>query len=274
LYPIPMQSLLKQAVMLDPLSISKSANLIISNTYMRRFDAALNEIDRILSLYPDFAWGWGTKALIQGISMGDTVRARITLEDCEGKIDPNDMRYELWQLVVTTGDYEEALRREKVVRQIEQLNTAADSGTYYFYFGRVYLYSGDLDSSRVFYDSARACFESEPPPEQTDKEQAETKTKLAHSLAGLGRKDDAIQLGTEAVSEFPLSTDAYKGSDLLRDLCLVYVWVEEYDQAIDIVEQLLDIPSPLSIAELRLHPRWKPIRNHPKIQTLIDSNAT
>jgi serine/threonine protein kinase/Tfp pilus assembly protein PilF len=259
--------LLQQAVTLDPRSISKSANLVISNTYMRRYDAALNEIDRILSLYPDFAWGWGTKALIQGLSMGDTVRARITLEDSDGKIDPGDVRYELWQLDVTVGNFEAALHREE--RQIDQLKTAVDSGSYYSHFGRVYLYSGDRENSRIFYDSARACFESELLLGRTGQEQAEAKMALARALAGLGRKADAIRLGREAVNELPVSTDAYKGSDLMRDLCLVYVWVEEYDQAIDLVEQLLAMPSPLSIAEIRLHPRWAPLRSHPRVRALM-----
>ncbi len=264
--------LLQQAVTLDPRSISKSANLVISNAYMRRYDAALNEIDRILSLYPDFAWGWGTKALIQGLSMGDTVRARITIEDSYGKIDPSDIRYELWQLDVTVGDWETAFRREE--RQIDHLKTAADSGSYYSHFGRVYLYSGDRENSRIFYDSARACFEAELLLEHTGEEQAETKMALARTLAGLGRKADAIRLGREATSELPVSTDAYKGSDLMRDLCLVYVWIGEYEQAMDLVEQLLAMPSPLSIAEIRLHPRWAPLRSHPEMRTLLDLHRT
>ncbi len=44
----------------------------------------------------------------------------------------------------------------------------------------------------------------------------------------------------------------------------------EKDAAIDELERLLSIPSPLSVPLLRLDPIWDPLRHHPQFQRLVD----
>ena len=44
----------------------------------------------------------------------------------------------------------------------------------------------------------------------------------------------------------------------------------EHDEAIDVLTRVLGRPSPLTPTELRLHPRWEPLRDNPRFQALIE----
>jgi hypothetical protein len=46
--------------------------------------------------------------------------------------------------------------------------------------------------------------------------------------------------------------------------------VGEYDAAIDQLEILLAVPSPTSVPMLRIEPTWKPLRDHPRFQALLE----
>jgi hypothetical protein len=45
------------------------------------------------------------------------------------------------------------------------------------------------------------------------------------------------------------------------------------DEAIDHLEHLLSIPSFVSVSLLKLHPKWDPLREHPRFQDLLESGG-
>jgi serine/threonine-protein kinase len=47
------------------------------------------------------------------------------------------------------------------------------------------------------------------------------------------------------------------------------IWLGEYDQAIDLMDQALSIPSRLTINLLKLSPIYDPLRENPRFQELI-----
>ncbi len=48
------------------------------------------------------------------------------------------------------------------------------------------------------------------------------------------------------------------------------LWRERRDAAIDQLELLLSIPSPLSVNLLRVDPVWDPLRDRPRFQALLE----
>jgi hypothetical protein len=46
--------------------------------------------------------------------------------------------------------------------------------------------------------------------------------------------------------------------------------VGELDAAIDQIEYLLSIPGELDVGQLRNHPTWDPLRDHPRFQALLE----
>jgi serine/threonine-protein kinase len=53
------------------------------------------------------------------------------------------------------------------------------------------------------------------------------------------------------------------------NLAQIYTMLGEKGAAIDELEHLLSIPSPLSVPLLRLDPIWDPLRDHPRFHLLV-----
>jgi serine/threonine-protein kinase len=92
---------------------------------------------------------------------------------------------------------------------------------------------------------------------------------LGRAYAGLGRKTEAIEEGRRATELIPLSRDAMQGSHRLINLAAIYSMVGEVDAAIDVLQELLSIPSWMTVHRLRLGPTWDPLREHPRFQELL-----
>ena len=74
----------------------------------------------------------------------------------------------------------------------------------------------------------------------------------------------------QSLQLMPVSKDALKGTSLLNSLAIVYTMTGDYDKAIDLLEYLLENPSMLQAAVLRLHPQWDPLRDNPRFRALLE----
>ncbi len=119
--------------------------------------------------------------------------------------------------------------------------------------------------SRAYYDSARVVFEAlldqSPDPLWL--------SDLALVYAETGSEEEALQLARRAVAALPLSKDAFGGTRHVLALAMVAVLVDEPEVAIEQLEVLLSVPSPVSTALLRVDPLWDTLRDHPRFQALL-----
>lgn len=67
-----------------------------------------------------------------------------------------------------------------------------------------------------------------------------------------------------------MSKEAWRGLYRVEELALILTMTGRYDAAIDRIEFLLSVPGDMSVARLRLDPRWDPLRSHPRFQTLLE----
>ena len=89
------------------------------------------------------------------------------------------------------------------------------------------------------------------------------------------RRSQGLVYGSEAQAALkllPVSKDAFDGVRAVWALAAVYTMVGEHDAAIDQLEYLLSIPSWWSAWDLRLDPRWDPLRDHPRFKELAGEN--
>ena len=93
---------------------------------------------------------------------------------------------------------------------------------------------------------------------------------LGHALALLGRNEEAVRAGEQAVELAPISIDALEGADQAIELAKIYSRVGEADKALDLIDELLSIPCDLSVGLLRLDPVWDPLRDHPRFRALLE----
>ena len=90
---------------------------------------------------------------------------------------------------------------------------------------------------------------------------------LAQAYAGLGEDKLALALAQHAV-------ELYRSDALYRPqaeivLAQVQAMTGDHSAAIAGLAQLLNVPSGITLAQLRLEPRWDPLRDDPRFQKLI-----
>jgi tetratricopeptide (TPR) repeat protein len=139
--------------------------------------------------------------------------------------------------------------------------------------GCVALAQGKNKEAQDLFESARPVMEAEA--------LAHPDNELRHARLGLlyahiDRRADAIREGKRAIELKPLAEDADGGVEQLANLALIYARVGENDQAIEMIQKLLQTPgavffSEASISwwELRLSWEWDPMRNDPRFQKIL-----
>ena len=106
--------------------------------------------------------------------------------------------------------------------------------------------NGDIQGAVALIDSARTVLERNLEKGGGQFEGANYSA-LGMIYAYLGRKDDAIRAGEKAVEVLPLSKDALLGTFLIHGLAEIYTLVGEHEAAIDKLENILVIPSRISV---------------------------
>jgi len=93
---------------------------------------------------------------------------------------------------------------------------------------------------------------------------------LALSYAGLGMREDAAREGRQAVEIMPLERDALGAPYFLFNLAAVHARLGEVDEALEVLEVLLNVPSRFPPNILEDHFLLRPIRDDSRFKTLMD----
>ncbi|HJU90817.1 MAG TPA: protein kinase [Gemmatimonadaceae bacterium] len=91
---------------------------------------------------------------------------------------------------------------------------------------------------------------------------------VGHLFALKGDRAQAIRETRRALELMPITRDHMAWAEAAEIAAVTYVQVGEYDAAIELIDQLLRMPSPMTVARLRADPRWAPLRTHPRYAAL------
>jgi tetratricopeptide (TPR) repeat protein len=91
----------------------------------------------------------------------------------------------------------------------------------------------------------------------------------ALQLAYLGRKDEAIALGLQALALSPISRDRVNGPYYQQLMARIYLMVGEPEKALDMLEPLLSMPYFLSPGWLKVDPTFAELKGNPRYDRLL-----
>jgi hypothetical protein len=91
--------------------------------------------------------------------------------------------------------------------------------------------------------------------------------------AGLGRREEALREGQNAVELLPAEKDALGGPVMLKYFAMIAAWVGEKDLACEQLAIAVRPPSVISYGQLKLLPFWDPLRGDPRFEKIVASLA-
>jgi len=252
---------LQTALTLDPLLATRAQGLGETLLYLQRFEEAQGFFERSITLAPDKERAYHRLAETYW-SQGDLKQARAALEAMPKQDTAVSIIY--W--------FDQEVFERKYSEALERLSSAPEMFWWHrpraLLEGHIHQLLGDPARSRAAYEVARHQLEEvlkqEPPQSWW------AYCYLGEALAGLARKDEALRAATRASELFPISKDAVQGPPLAECVARVYSSAGEYEAALDQLEYLLSIPAGANVWDLRLDPRWDPLRDHPRFQALLE----
>ena len=256
---------LERAFRLNPRSSDLAKEVGTCNMNLRRYEEADSWFDRALSIDPEDLNTKSWKGLNSYYWKGVLDEPRAIL-----KTFPRGRLADYTWIIVEMGDrnYKAALDR------LGSLSfDAYELQDIYFHkdlaYAGVFYALKEFSAMKSHADLARVALEKTVREHRDD---ARYRSALGQAYAFLGRKEDAIREGNQAVSICPISKDALAGPTYVADLAGIYVIVGDLESAIDKLDYLMSIPAggDVSVNSLKKDPRWDPLRDQPRFKQLIE----
>ena len=229
---------------------------------LRRYKAADTYYARAISLNPDIHSVRLNKAENILLWTGDTEKAREVLASLPEGL---QIDYEWILLNRTERNYVEALKR------LDATSQPIFAGFSWYVpktlaYASLYHLMNETGPKVAQADSARKLLEAEV---RTHPDDARIHAALGLAYAYLGLDAEAVSAAERAVEFLPVSKDASVGPVYMLNLAEVLTVVGEHDQAINYLEDLLAIPSRVSVAKLQVDPIWDGLDGHARFESLL-----
>ncbi|HSE13696.1 MAG TPA: hypothetical protein VLB69_13780, partial [Rudaea sp.] len=259
----------RQATLLDPRSAVALDQLALAYANLRRYAEADRVFGQAVALAPDPADERMTHAINTVLWRGDLAPLR---EAANGLVPGSDAYAgnapALWMMHWWAREYGAAVElaaSKGNAAWVDSANIVLPRTLYLAWAQRA---AGNTAAAKpaatAALDSIRAALVKQPGD-------AFLHLALGFAEAELGRKDDALREGRQALALLPASRDAVTGPAMLVRLAALEVRVGENDAAFEHLRQALALSSGMAISSalLKLDPVWDPIRNDPRFAQLL-----
>jgi eukaryotic-like serine/threonine-protein kinase len=247
---------------LDPRTAHAPFDVGTTLLYLRRYPEAIVSLDRAVALDPRQPLIAEFRA-IASLGQGDTSGASAVLHRALAHADTDAVGASFAE---ANGLY--WLLDPPLQQRVLSLGPDAfdDRATWAAVRAEMYWARGDTVRARVYADSGSREFANELRSAPTD-----DLLNLMHGLmlAFLGRNAQAIAEGEHGAGLAPLTKDHVGGLYDQQVLAQIYMVAGDPDKAIDHLHALLQVPSFLSPARLRIDPTWVSLRGNARFQALI-----
>jgi TolB-like protein/Flp pilus assembly protein TadD len=259
---------LSEAARRDPRSNLRAFNLATSLSITRRFPEAERELARAITLAPDWGSPYAEQAQVYLAWRGDLAAARKVLARGVGLVGLGRFAHSLISNDQTVSSvFTSDTTSWPLLDQLTLQGFVGDTLRYYYLKAESARFRGQGSAERAFADSLRILLEQRQRRRPDD---PYPYSWLGIAYARLGRRADALAAGRRAVELMPVSRDALVGTYLQVTLARTYMLAGEPELAVATLRPLLEIPSPITLAALRVDPIWDPLRSHAAFRSLTD----
>jgi TolB-like protein/class 3 adenylate cyclase/Tfp pilus assembly protein PilF len=252
---------------LDPRNVVILQQLSVNYEYLRRYSEMATTLDRALAIAPNDVSIRAQRAGVALSSHADTKPLRAIIQTILAE-NPNaaPLIADQWlTLALCERDSGAATRALAALRPTGCYEAAIPFPNSWGE-GLAARLRGDQPAAHAAFTTARRELE-QMLHDQPDYAQA--LSALGVIDASLGNKEDAIREGRQAVQLMPVSKNAVEGPLLIKCLAVIYAWTFENDRALKRLEEAAKLPGYLSYGELRLHPKWDPLRGDPRFEKIV-----
>jgi TolB-like protein/Flp pilus assembly protein TadD len=92
---------------------------------------------------------------------------------------------------------------------------------------------------------------------------------LTVCIAGQGRRNDTLREITQALETFPLSREPLQAVEMRGFLSTAYAWTGDRELALELLQEIVRLPSGPPAGNLKLNPGWDDLRSDPRFEQII-----
>ncbi|MFL6537335.1 MAG: tetratricopeptide repeat protein [Chthoniobacterales bacterium] len=238
---------------------------------LRRFNEAHAALDRALQISPNDEGALGNQAnLYQSegrLPEAAAMLARIPADSTDDYV----VLVRTWQAVFE-GRLDDAVA--VIQRKLGTINPAEAQSTannaLWMQLGYCYEWAGKPEESKAAFQRALQAFKPTPNA-VVGPEALGAPEFVALTYAGLGDKENALAQAKQAVADY--KGDAVNLPPAETALAQIQARFGDLDAAIAAIPHLLEVPSGITVADLKMNPLWNPLRNDPRFQKLISEHS-
>ena len=261
---------LEKAATLNPNDPWVLQNLVFNYAMQRNFEQANKTVDRALRLNPHGLSLWETKAKLAISERGDISIGEKLVEKAEsfplGKEDKLKVLGGKVDFLLFQRRYKDVLElAEKCPDDLFTSVPGSLAGKYYA-VGLAQKGLHDEASSRASLTKAKNIIDEQL---KQKPDEPSLHIQAAKLNAWLGQRDAALAEAQRAMQLKPESKDAFEGPQITEQVAEIHSILGDNDQAIEILDGLLNRPSEVTVQTLRLNPTWDSLRNDPRFQALL-----
>lgn len=244
-----------------------NAFVALGETYgaLRRYPEAEEAFKRAVALKPDDPYPYTELGLLYLRWRGDVAKAREIL--ARAPFAENGEACRVGYLVEMIGkDYAAALARIDGCSR-----TVLEAGAFYtpldLIRGTLLHLAGRDEDAQLAFENALSHLQGRINDIPDDHR---LQGALGLAYAGLGKAKEAVLHGERAVALYPLEKDALEAPVQIINLALIHTMLGQGTAAIQQLEQVLSVPSIMSVALLRSDPQWDSLRELPEFEAMLE----
>jgi serine/threonine protein kinase/tetratricopeptide (TPR) repeat protein len=258
----------------EPENLTYQEELYSTAYMLRDWQGAEANAASLLALAPEQLLVKTQKAMIEVWKNGDTQPLQRVFADIQSYGDAEGIvTWMRWDAAMMARDPKDA-RVAIDSFPFETLSSVYGAPVPKVYLeGCLALLRGDNQLAKTKFELCRPAYEAETLAHPGN---ALRHARLGLLYAYLNRKEDAIREGRRAIALKPTESDRLEGPQFRSNLALIYARLGETDEAIEMIQSLLQAPAAvffgeasMSHWELRLRWQWDPLREDSRFKAIL-----